>query len=176
MAGRAGRGGGRRAVLAGGSLVPAAAALAPAMAPARRARALELELSEEEWRERLSPQAFRVLRESGTERPGSSPLNKEKAAGTYFCEACDSKLFSSEAKFNSGTGWPSFYEPLPGAVDGFDPGLTYTLYDSKCKEVRCHTCGGHLGHVFSDGSIWGVPTGLRYCMNGVALSFRESAA
>lgn len=175
--GGAGRAGRRAVVVGGGASVPVglgavlAGALAGAGAP--RAQALELELGEEEWRRRLSPEEFHVLRESGTERPGSSPLNKASGEGTYACVACGTPMFSSEAKFNSGTGWPSFYEPLPGAVDGFDPGFTYTLYDSKCKEIRCHTCGGHLGHVFSDGAIWGVPTGQRFCMNGVALRFEE---
>ena len=170
--GRAGR---RAVVLGGGAAAPAGlgAALAAALAAARPARAVPLELGEEEWRQRLSKESFRVMRESGTERPGSSPLNKEKRDGTYWCAACDKPLFTSAAKFNSGTGWPSFYEPVSGAVDGFDPGLSYTLYDRKCKEIRCHNCGGHLGHVFSDGAIWGVPTGQRYCMNGVALRFEE---
>jgi peptide-methionine (R)-S-oxide reductase len=121
-------------------------------------------LSDAEWRKRLSPLAYNVLRKQATEHPFTSPLNKEHRAGTFACAGCAQKLFSSKTKFDSGTGWPSFYAPLPKAIGkdrDFDLGYPRT-------EVHCARCGGHLGHVFDDGP---KPTGLRYCMNGVALSF-----
>jgi peptide-methionine (R)-S-oxide reductase len=121
-------------------------------------------LREEEWKRRLSPAAFKVLRQEGTERPFSSPLNQEKRQGRYSCAGCRLPLFSSRAKFDSGTGWPSFWQPLPGAVA--------TKKDFKLivprTEYHCRRCGGHQGHVFADGP---QPTGLRYCNNGVALLF-----
>jgi peptide-methionine (R)-S-oxide reductase len=112
----------------------------------------------------LTPEQYHVLREHGTERPGSSPLNGEKRRGTFRCAGCGRPLFSSEAKFESGTGWPSFYEPLEGAV-GTSTDKSFFMIRT---EVHCANCGGHLGHVFPDGP---PPTGLRYCMNGVALEF-----
>jgi peptide-methionine (R)-S-oxide reductase len=112
----------------------------------------------------LTPEQYHVLREHGTERPGSSPLNGEKRRGTFRCAGCGRPLFSSEAKFESGTGWPSFYEPLEGAVGT----STDKSFFMTRTEVHCANCGGHLGHVFPDGP---PPTGLRYCMNGVALEF-----
>lgn len=121
-------------------------------------------LSDAEWRKRLSPLAYNVLRKQATEHPFTSPLNKEHRAGIFACAGCGQKLFSSKTKFDSGTGWPSFYAPLLKAVGtsrDFDLGYPRT-------EVHCARCGGHLGHVFDDGP---KPTGLRYCMNGVALSF-----
>ncbi|MBV2149621.1 peptide-methionine (R)-S-oxide reductase MsrB [Sphingobium sp. AS12] len=121
-------------------------------------------LSDAEWRKRLSPLAYNVLRKQATEHPFTSPLNKEHRTGIFACAGCGQKLFSSKTKFDSGTGWPSFYAPLPKAVGtsrDFDLGYPRT-------EVHCARCGGHLGHVFDDGP---KPTGLRYCMNGVALSF-----
>lgn len=122
-------------------------------------------LTEAQWKEKLSPEAFNVLREQGTESPNSSPLVKEHRNGIFSCAGCDTKLFSSTAKFESGTGWPSFYQPISDKVIG-------TTTDNKLfmtrTEVHCATCGGHLGHVFDDGP---KPTGLRYCMNGVALKF-----
>ena len=124
-------------------------------------------LSEAEWRKKLSPWAYKVLREQATERPYSSPLNEEKRAGTFLCAGCDLPLFASRTKFESGTGWPSFWQPLPRAVGtsrDFDLGFPRT-------EVHCARCGGHLGHVFDDGP---KPTGKRYCMNGVALRFRAA--
>jgi peptide-methionine (R)-S-oxide reductase len=121
-------------------------------------------LSDAEWRKRLSPAAYRILRQEGTEPPYSSALNREHRAGTFYCAGCRLPLFASRTKFESGTGWPSFWAPLKGAVG--------TTRDSRFgmsrTEVHCSRCGGHLGHVFDDGP---APTGLRYCMNGLALGF-----
>jgi peptide-methionine (R)-S-oxide reductase len=129
------------------------------------AKSYAVSKSEQEWRRALSPAQYRVLREHGTERPGSSPLDKEHAAGVYRCAGCGQSLFAADAKFNSGTGWPSFSAPLDGAVETeTDRSLLMTR-----TEVHCSRCGGHLGHVFDDGP---QPTGLRYCMNGVSLDFR----
>lgn len=120
--------------------------------------------SDAEWKKRLSPAAYRVLRQAETETPYTSPLNKEKRLGTFSCVGCAQRLFSSATKFESGTGWPSFYQPLTGGVG--------TTTDYKIgvprTEVHCSRCGGHLGHVFDDGP---KPTGKRYCMNGVAMKF-----
>jgi peptide-methionine (R)-S-oxide reductase len=138
-------------------------ALVPAVAA--RAASDRLILTADEWRKRLTPEQFRVLREQGTEWAGSSPLDREHRAGTYSCAGCDLALYSSRTKFDSGTGWPSFYQPLRNAVE--------TSRDAsdmmQRTEVHCRRCAGHLGHVFDDGP---PPTGLRYCMNGVALRFR----
>jgi peptide-methionine (R)-S-oxide reductase len=125
-------------------------------------------LSDADWRKRLSPQAYDVLRKQGTERAGTSPLNHEKRKGTFACVGCDLPLFSSDTKFESGTGWPSFYQPLPGAV-GTTQDRSFFMVRT---EVHCSRCLGHLGHVFDDGP---PPTGLRYCMNGVALKFVPQA-
>ncbi len=125
----------------------------------------EISRTEEEWRRLLTPAQYRVLREHGTEPPGSSPLNHEHGAGTYHCAACDLPLFSSTTKFDSGTGWPSFWAPLDDAVGTSED---RTLFFMVRTEVHCRRCGGHLGHVFNDGP---PPTGLRYCMNGVSLRF-----
>ncbi len=115
----------------------------------------------------LTPEQFAVLRGHGTERAGTSPLDKEHRRGTYVCAACQLPLFSSETKFDSGTGWPSFWKPAEGAIGtSQDRGWFMTR-----TEVHCRRCGGHLGHVFEDGP---APTGLRYCMNGVALAFVPS--
>jgi len=121
-------------------------------------------LSEDEWRTRLSPPQYQVLRGHGTERAGTSPLDREKRAGTFLCAGCGQQLFASETKFNSGTGWPSFYQPLDNAVGT----TTDKSFFMTRTEVHCANCGGHLGHVFEDGP---KPTGLRYCMNGVAMKF-----
>jgi peptide-methionine (R)-S-oxide reductase len=121
-------------------------------------------LTDEEWRQRLTPEAFRVLREHGTERPGTSPLNAEKRPGTFRCAGCGQPLFRSDAKFESGTGWPSFTSPIEGAVDT----TTDRTFGMTRTEVHCARCGGHLGHVFPDGPR---PTGQRFCMNGAALGF-----
>jgi peptide-methionine (R)-S-oxide reductase len=128
----------------------------------------EITKTPEEWRKILTPEQYYVLRDHGTERAGTSPLDKTYADGIYECAACDLPLFSSETKFNSGTGWPSFYKPLDGAIGtSTDKGVFMTR-----TEVHCRRCGGHLGHVFPDGP---PPTGLRYCMNGVSLKFVPKA-
>jgi peptide-methionine (R)-S-oxide reductase len=121
-----------------------------------------------EWREQLTPEQFRVLRQHGTERAGSSPLDKVYEPGTYNCSGCNTPLFTSDTKFNSGTGWPSFYGPIEGAIAT----TTDRSFFMTRVEVHCATCGGHLGHVFPDGP---APTGQRYCMNGVSLEFVPQA-
>ena len=127
----------------------------------------EITKSEAEWRKTLSPEQFRVLRQHGTERAGSSPLDKEYGRGIYACAGCELPLFSSYTKFDSGTGWPSFWAPIEEAVR---TSKDWSLFMPR-TEVHCRRCGGHLGHVFPDGP---KPTGLRYCMNGVALKFNRS--
>jgi peptide-methionine (R)-S-oxide reductase len=130
-------------------------------------RAFPFRLTDAQWRKRLSPAAYAVLRKHDTERPGSSPLDREKRRGTFHCAGCNHRLFSSTTKFDSGTGWPSFWQPLPRAIG--------TSIDRSLREIRtevhCANCGGHLGHVFDDGPR---PTGKRYCMNGVAMAFRPA--
>jgi peptide-methionine (R)-S-oxide reductase len=120
--------------------------------------------SEEQWRETLTPEQFQVLRQHGTERRGTSPLNKEKREGTFLCAGCSQPLFSSDTKYESGTGWPSFWRAKEQAVAT----TVDQSYGMTRVEVHCSRCGGHLGHVFPDGP---EPTGMRYCMNGVALEF-----
>ncbi|MCR5871335.1 MULTISPECIES: peptide-methionine (R)-S-oxide reductase MsrB [unclassified Sphingomonas] len=124
-------------------------------------------LTDAEWRKRLTPAQYRILRQEGTERPGSSPLNREKRAGIYACAGCGLPLYASRTKFESGTGWPSFWAPLDNAVRtkrDLSLGMVRT-------EVICRRCGGHLGHVFDDGPR---PTGKRHCINGLALKFRPA--
>ena len=128
------------------------------------AKAFEVTRTDAEWRARLTSAQFDVLRGHGTERAFTSPLDREKRAGLFACAGCGLELFSSETKFDSGTGWPSFYAPLPNAIGS---STDYKLIVPR-TEVHCRRCGGHLGHVFKDGP---PPTGLRYCMNGVALNF-----
>jgi peptide-methionine (R)-S-oxide reductase len=120
--------------------------------------------TETEWQARLTPAQYQVLRKHGTERAGTSPLNAEKRAGTFVCAACGHALFDAAAKFESGTGWPSFYQPIEGGV-GTSEDRSFFMTRT---EVHCSQCGGHLGHVFPDGPR---PTGLRYCMNGLAMDF-----
>jgi peptide-methionine (R)-S-oxide reductase len=122
------------------------------------------EKTDKQWRQSLTAEQFHVLREHGTEQPGTSPLNHEKRAGTFYCRGCGAPLFSSTTKFESGTGGPSFFAPLDNAVDTTDDRSHFMTR----TEVHCARCGGHLGHVFPDGP---GPTGQRYCMNGVALNF-----
>ncbi len=125
--------------------------------------------SDEEWRKLLTPQQYAVLRKSGTERPYSSPLNDEHRRGDFACAGCDQPLFSSTTKFDSHTGWPSFWAPIDRAV-GTERDTTYGMVRTA---VHCSRCGGHLGHLFDDGP---KPTGLRYCMNGVAMTFKPVTA
>ena len=120
--------------------------------------------SDAEWRKLLTPEQYYVMRSHGTERPGTSPLNAEKRPGTFICAGCGKPLFASDTKFESGTGWPSFTQPLDSGVGTTEDRSLFTTR----TEVHCADCGGHLGHVFPDGPR---PTGLRYCMNGVAMVF-----
>jgi len=130
----------------------------------KRDKSFAVSLSEDEWRRKLSPPQYRVLREHGTERAGSSPLDKQYGSGVYHCAGCGQPLFASDTKFNSGTGWPSFSAPLDNAVE---TETDRSLFMTR-TEVHCSRCGGHLGHVFDDGP---QPTGQRFCMNGVSLDF-----
>ena len=125
-----------------------------------------IDKTDEEWRRILTPEQYAVLREHDTERPGSCALLQEKRPGTFSCAGCGQPLFVADRKFESGTGWPSFFSPLPGAI-GESKDSSYGMVRT---EVHCSQCGGHLGHVFPDGP---PPTGLRYCINGVALTFEQ---
>ena len=157
----------RREALLGGAAAAGLvlAAAAPSAARAAAPGRFPVARTDAEWRRTLSPGAYLVLRRDGTERPGSSPLNRERRRGTYHCAGCANRLFRSEAKFESGTGWPSFTAPIRGAVGTRADNGWFTAR----TEVHCARCGGHLGHVFDDGPR---PTGKRYCMNGAALAFR----
>jgi peptide-methionine (R)-S-oxide reductase len=128
-------------------------------------RSFPVEKTDEEWRETLSPKQYEVLRQHGTELRGTSPLNAEKREGTFFCAGCGQELFESSTKYESGSGWPSFFAPIEGAVET-DVDASHFMTRT---EVHCSRCGGHLGHVFPDGP---APTGARFCMNGAALSFK----
>jgi peptide-methionine (R)-S-oxide reductase len=166
---------GRRSLLLGSAASVGALALlrfgrsALSTATAAPTEHFEITHTDAEWKARLTPEQYAVLRQQGTERPFTSPLNHEKRAGTFACAGCDLPLFSSATKFDSGTGWPSFWKPLPKAVNE----TTDSTLGMERTEVHCRRCGGHLGHVFDDGP---QPTGLRYCMNGVALKFTAEAA
>jgi peptide-methionine (R)-S-oxide reductase len=137
--------------------------------PATAAETFEITHSDAEWRTLLMRDQYAVLRQQGTERPYSSPLDHEKRPGTFACAGCDLPLFSSTTKFDSQTGWPSFWQPLDNAI-----GTSEDRFLAMTRtEVHCRRCGGHLGHVFNDGP---KPTGLRYCMNGVAMTFKPATA
>lgn len=152
-------------VLAGVAAVPGATlGYRSVMAESINQSIEKLKLTEAQWKEKLTSAQYRVLRKDGTERPFTSPLNDEKREGTYLCAGCDLPLFLSEAKFDSGTGWPSFYEGIPNHIE---TSTDYKLIFPR-TEYHCARCGGHHGHVFKDGP---QPTGLRYCNNGVALKF-----
>jgi len=126
-------------------------------------------LTDQEWQNKLTSEQYRVLRKDGTERAGSSALNNVKEAGIFHCAGCEHPLFDSATKFESGTGWPSFYQPLNDAAVGTS--TDHHLFYAR-TEIHCANCGGHLGHVFEDGP---KPTGLRYCMNGVAMTFKPAS-
>jgi peptide-methionine (R)-S-oxide reductase len=162
----------RRLILQAGGAAAALGVLGIYSLGARRGGAVETETFEvthtvEEWKKLLTPNQFKVLREAATERPFTSPLNDEHRQGVFSCAGCDLDLYSSDTKFDSGTGWPSFWKPLDNAIG--------TTRDASLGMVRtavhCRRCGGHLGHVFDDGP---KPTGLRYCMNGLAMKFRAA--
>lgn len=168
----------RRFLLSGGTLAATLAAVggwralaggaAIAGEAGKAGERFEVTMSDEAWRRKLSPAQYDVLRKEGTERPFSSPLNDEHRHGTFACAGCQLDLFSSKTKFDSGTGWPSFWAPLDNAVATTED-RTFGMVRTA---VHCRRCGGHLGHVFDDGP---KPTGLRYCMNGVAMTFRPAA-
>ncbi len=155
----------RRGLLGGGAALGVLALLGAGRSWA--GGRFEVTHTDQQWRRLLSPEAYQVLRHEGTERAGSSPLDHDFRRGLYSCAGCDLPLFRSDTKFDSGTGWPSFWKPIDGAVSTTSD---RSLFMER-TEVHCRRCGGHLGHVFDDGP---KPTGLRYCMNGVALKFRPA--
>jgi peptide-methionine (R)-S-oxide reductase len=161
----------RRALLGSAALAALAGATAIAADddPEKKGR-FPMELSKEEWKKRLTPEQYKVLREHGTERAWTSPLNDEKRAGDFVCAGCGQPLFSSEHKFESGTGWPSFWRPIEDKAVGTTEDRSFFM---RRTEVHCSNCGGHQGHIFPDGP---KPTGLRYCINGVALKFEPKSA
>ncbi|HEY0113191.1 MAG TPA: peptide-methionine (R)-S-oxide reductase MsrB [Allosphingosinicella sp.] len=150
-----------------GSASAGAATLLAGCGSEAKAQSFPVKLSDAEWRRRLSPSTYAVLRKGSTERAGTSPLDKEKRRGTFHCAGCGQALYRSDTKFESGTGWPSFWAPIRGAVGSK---ADNTLFMRR-TEIHCSRCGGHLGHVFGDGP---KPTGKRYCMNGAALAFRPA--
>ena len=156
----------RRTLLAGGSAVVVAGLVLAGRATGAAPMRFPITFTPAEWRRKLGPQRYRILREAGTERAYSSPLDKERRRGRYVCAGCANPLFASTTKYDSGTGWPSFYQALPRAVA--TRGNRSALFGT---EILCARCGGHLGHVFNDGP---KPTGLRYCMNGLALGFQPA--
>jgi peptide-methionine (R)-S-oxide reductase len=159
----------RRILLTNSAAGALAAVLGAAWRPSKAAETFEVTHTEEEWRKLLTPDQFAVLRKSATERPFTSELLHEKRRGNFTCAGCDLDLFSSTTKYDSGTGWPSFWAPLEKAVGTAQD----TSYGMVRTSAHCGRCGGHLGHVFEDGP---KPTGLRYCMNGVALKFKPAEA
>ena len=154
----------RRTLLGGGSAAIAAGLLFGGCASKASAARFPVTKTDAQWRQQLGPERYRILREAGTERAGTSPLNDEHRKGIFVCAACANPLFASTTKFDSGTGWPSFWKALPNAT--VTRGARNMFFGT---EILCARCGGHLGHVFNDGP---QPTGLRYCMNGLALAFR----
>ena len=150
---------------AGSALLINLAAEASAFAASTSGERFEVTLSDAEWRKRLTPEQYAVLRDQSTERAGTSPLDREKRKGVFVCAGCNLDLYRSEDKFDSGTGWPSFVRPIKNAVR---TSIDRSLFSVR-TEVHCRRCGGHLGHVFDDGP---APTGKRYCMNGIAMKFR----
>ena len=163
----------RRTLLGGSAALLAAITAEKIMfggskAQAKESKQFEFVLTDAEWRKRLTPAQYDVLRRQGTEPAWSSPLEHEHRQGTYSCAGCELALYSSATKFDSGTGWPSFWQPLPNAIET----STDDSWLERRTEVHCRRCGGHLGHVFDDGP---KPTGLRYCMNGVALDFHPKS-